>query len=429
MAEFPITDPVDAANAIDHEKRAALRRTKLLATMALALCVAIFLTARSFEARFPGLAYVAAFFEAAAIGGIADWYAVVVLFRHPLGLPIPHTAIIPRNQSRIADNLGRFIEANFLSSDPVKARLREIDFAALVSDWLSDARRSQGLSSYVARMAPQMLVAVEGSGLSTFLTQRIGEQLDRVQLAPLAANLLESLTADGRHQRLLDRLLGIFGRFLSDETAQASLRDRIREELPTLANLFRADAYLLKKIIGAAGSLIEEVRADPQHPMRLEFDRFVAEFVRELRESPEMAKRAEKLKRDLLARPEVTGLAAELWAGLRSFVAAESEAPDSMLRGRLSELFVTAGSQLASDPDMRKDMNDGFVVALSSFVENRKSDVARFISDQVNAWDLGQLTTLIELNIGRDLQYIRFNGMIVGGLAGLLLHILEGAVF
>src|SRR5690606_6070840 len=194
-------------------KLAALRRTKFLATAALVACVALFLLARGFQHQVPALAYAAAFFEAAAIGGIADWYAVVALFRRPLGLPIPHTAIIPRNQERIADNLGRFIEANFLSPEPVKARLREIDFAALVADWLADPRRAQGLSGYVARMTPQMLAAVEGSGLSAFVTQKAGEQLDRIRLAPLAANLLSTLTEDGRHQRLLDHLLGLFGGF------------------------------------------------------------------------------------------------------------------------------------------------------------------------------------------------------------------------
>ncbi|MBX3529702.1 MAG: DUF445 family protein [Rhizobiaceae bacterium] len=410
-------------------KLAALRRTKFLATAALVACVALFLLARAFQSQVPALALVAAFFEAAAIGGIADWYAVVALFRRPLGLPIPHTAIIPRNQDRIADNLGRFIENNFLSSEPVRARLREIDFAALVADWLSDSRRAQGLSAYVAKMTPQMLGAVEGSGLSSFATQKVGEQLDRIRLAPLAAGLLSTLTEDGRHQRLLDHLLGMFGRFLADEQAQATLRDRIREELPTLANLFRADAYLLKKIVNSAGVLVEEVRADAEHPIRREFDRFVGDFVADLRDSPELADRAEKLKRDLLMRPEVSALGGELWTGLRAYIEAEASDPDSRLRARLADLFVSAGRQLAADAAVRADMNEGFVVAIASFVEARKGEVARFVSDQVKAWDLGQLVEVLEINVGRDLQYIRFNGMIVGGVAGLLLHVGERLLF
>jgi uncharacterized membrane-anchored protein YjiN (DUF445 family) len=415
--------------AADAAKLAALRRTKLLATAALVVCVVMFLLARAFQPEVPALAFVAAFFEAAAIGGIADWYAVVALFRRPMGLPIPHTAIIPRNQERIADNLGRFIEVSFLSRQAVGARLREIDFAALVADWLSDRRRAAGLADYVAGMTPRMLLAVEGSGLSSFLTQKAGEQIDRIKLAPLAADLLSTLTQDGRHQRLLDHMLGLFGRFLSDQQAQATLRDKIREELPTLANLFRADAYLLKKIVASAGVLVEEVKADAAHPFRREFDRLVGDFLKELRKSPELAERAEKLKRDLLMRPEVTALGAELWTGLRSFIAAEAAEPGSRLRQRLTDVLVSAGQQLAGDEAVRRDMNEGFVVALSSFIEARKGELAGFISDQVKSWDLGQLVHVLEINVGRDLQYIRFNGMIVGGLAGLLLHVGERLLF
>ncbi len=423
-------DSPSAGLSAEHAaKLAALRRTKALATAALAACVVLFLAARALQPQFPALSFVAAFFEAAAIGGLADWYAVVALFRRPMGLPIPHTAIIPRNQERIADNLGRFIETSFLSPAAVESRLREIDFAALVADWLADSRRAAGLSAYVAKMAPQMLAAVEGSGLSAFFTQKAGEQIDRVKLAPLAADLLSSLTESGRHQRLLDHLLGLFGRFLSDEQAQATLRDRIREELPSLARMFRADAYLLKKIVNAAGTLVEEVRADPDHAIRREFDRFAADFVSELRHSPELAERAERLKRDVLMRPEVMGLGAELWKGLRAYVVAEAADPDSRLRARMADLFVSAGRQLAADEAVRADMNAGFVVAIASFVEARKGEVARFVSDQVKAWDLGQLVQLLEINVGRDLQYIRFNGMIVGGIAGLLLHAGERLLF
>lgn len=428
--EVPAAALATTAAAVERAaKTAALRRTKALATGSLVACVVIFLLARGFQGQYPALAFVAAFFEAAAIGGIADWYAVVALFRRPLGLPIPHTAIIPRNKDRIADNLGRFIENNFLSPEPVGARLREVDFAALVADWLSDPAKASGLSSYVARMTPQMLASVEGAGLTSFVTQKVGEQLDRVRVAPLAANMLSTLTEDGRHQRLLDHLLGLFGRFLSDEQAQATLRDRIRDELPTLANFFRADAYLLKKIVNSAGVLADEVRSDPQHPVRREFDRLVGEFLEELRNSPELAERAEKLKRDLLMRPEVSALGTELWAGLRDYIAAEAADPESRLRERLADLFVSAGRQLAADDAVRADMNEGFVVALSSFVEARKGELGRFVSDQVKAWDLGQLVDLIEINIGRDLQYIRFNGMIIGGIAGLLLHLGERALF
>ncbi|TPJ38686.1 DUF445 domain-containing protein [Mesorhizobium sp. B2-5-4] len=406
-------------------KLSALRRTKFVATAALALCVLVFALAKSFQSSYPWLGFVAAFAEAATIGGLADWYAVVALFKRPLGLPIPHTAIIPENQDRIADNLGRFIEVNFLAPEPVREKLAEVDFSALVADWLADAERAADLSRFVVRLVPQTLAAVEQSGLRGFVTSRMLEQIEKVPLAPLAAELLSALTDDRRHQKLFDEFIKVIGRFLNDEQALATMRDKIREELPSLFNLFRADAYLLKKIVASAGSLLDEVRADPDHPMRAEFDRFALGFVERLRTSKQYAKRAEKMKRDFLARPEVRALAGDMWESLSLFIEQDAKAPNSLIREHLANMFVEVGRHLAGDAQIRADMNGGFVVALASFVESQKSGVSKFIADQVKRWDLAQLTRLIEMNIGRDLQYIRFNGMIIGGLAGIVLYTIE----
>ncbi|ESY76137.1 membrane protein [Mesorhizobium sp. LNHC221B00] len=416
----PVRFDADAA-----AKLSALRRTKFVATAALALCVLVFALAKSFEHSYPWLGFVAAFAEAATIGGLADWYAVVALFKRPLGLPIPHTAIIPENQHRIADNLGRFIEVNFLAPEPVREKLAEVDFSALVADWLADGERAAGLSHFVVRLVPQTLAAVEQSGLRGFITSRMIEQIEKVPLAPLAAELLSALTDDRRHQKLFDEFTKVIGRFLNDEQALATMREKIREELPSLFNLFRADAYLLKKIVASAGSLLDEVRADPDHPMRAEFDRFAQGFIEKLRTSKQYAKRAEQMKRDFLARPEVKGLAGDMWASLSLFIEQDAKAPNSMIRAHLANMFVEVGRHLAGDAQIRADMNQGFVVALASFVESQKSGVSKFIADQVKRWDLAQLTRLIEMNIGRDLQYIRFNGMIIGGLAGIALYTIE----
>ena len=406
-------------------KLAALRRTKLVAAAALALCVLVFALAKSFEGAYPWLGFVAAFAEAATIGGLADWYAVVALFKRPLGLPIPHTAIIPENQNRIADNLGRFIEVNFLAPEPVREKLAEVDFSALVADWLADAERAAGLSRFVVRLVPQTLAAVEQSGLRGFVTSRMLDEVEKVPLAPLAAELLSALTDDRRHQRLFDEFTRVIGRFLNDEEALSAMREKIREELPSLFNLFRADAYLLKKIVASAGTLLEEVRADPDHPMRAEFDRFAKTFIERLRTSKQYARRAEQLKRDFLARPEMKALAGNMWESLRLFIEQDARAENSLIRAHLANMFVEVGRHLASDAQIRADMNQGFVVALSSFVDSQKSGVSKFIADQVKRWDLAQLTRLIEMNIGRDLQYIRFNGMIIGGLAGIVLYTAE----
>ena len=411
--------------AEDAGKITALRRIKMVATAALVVCIAVFALAKSFESQVPWLSFVAAFAEAAAIGGLADWYAVVALFKRPLGLPIPHTAIIPSNQERIADNLGRFIETNFLAREPVEEKLRDVDFAALVADWLSDRKRAEGLSDFVGRLIPQSLKAIEESGLRGFVTAQMIEQIEKVPIAPLAGELLSAFTEDRKHQRLFDELIKVLGHFLDDEEAKGVIRDKIRDELPTLFNLVRADAYLLKRILNSVNTLLDEVKSDPDHPMRHEFDRFVLRFIDRLRKSKKYAARAEQLKRDMLARPELGDLANGMWQSLRHYIETDAGSPDSRIRTHLASMFVDVGRQLAADPKIRADMNAGFVVALSSFVEKQKSGVSVFIADQVKRWDLMQLTRLIEINVGRDLQYIRFNGMLIGGIAGLCLHLGE----
>jgi len=409
----------------ERERARALRRIKRLATALLAFTAALFMVARHFEATHWVWGYVAAFAAAATVGGLADWYAVVALFRRPLGLPIPHTAIIPRNHLRIADTLGTFIETNFLAPEPVEARLREVDFAALVADWLSDRDRAAALASFILKLMPQTLGAIEQSGLKGFLAKRILTELERVELAPLAAGLLSAVTEKGRHQRLLDELLAALEKVLTDEETLAALRERIRKELPALFNLYRADAYLLRKIIASTSGFIQDARADARHPLRIEFDSFVKGFIERLRHSEDFARRAEALKRDLLSRPEVAALGDGAWESLRSFLEQDSQAADSQVRRELEAMLVEIGGQLARDPAIRAEINRGMVRVLADFVQSQKSGVGRFIADQVKSWDIDMLIGRIELTVGRDLQYIRFNGAMIGGLAGLALHALE----
>ena len=409
----------------DAERARDLRRIKLAATALLVFTAALFLVARHYEPAHWAWGYVASFAAAATVGGLADWYAVVALFRRPLGLPIPHTAIIPRNHLRIADTLGEFIETNFLAPEPVEKRLGEVDFAALVADWLVEPERAAALADFVLRLLPQTLGAIEQSGLKGFLGKRIMTELERVELAPLAAGLLSAVTEKGRHQRLLDELLGALEKVLTNEETLAALRERIRKELPALFNLYRADAYLLRKIVASTSGFIQDARADRRHPLRLEFDSFVTGFIEQLRSSRAFARRAEGLKRDLLARPEIAAIAEGAWESLRSFLEQDSRAPDSQIRRQLEVMLVDIGGQLARDPAIRAEINRGMVRVLADFVQSQKSGVGRFIADQVKAWDIGMLIGRIELTVGRDLQYIRFNGALIGGLAGLALHALE----
>ncbi|WP_448046246.1 DUF445 domain-containing protein [Bradyrhizobium liaoningense] len=409
----------------DAERAAELRRVKTLATLVLASTLLLFVVAKWLLPVHPVFGFVAAFAEAATIGGLADWYAVVALFKRPLGLPIPHTAIIQSNQARIADKLGEFIQVHFLDAGPVEAKLKEIDFGSFVADWLRDRKRSDDLARFALRLLPEAVSATESSGLMTFIIRRMSSQLQAIDLAPLAAGTLRGFVAEGRHQILFDDLLRVMHETLNQKETMAMIREKVRAELPTLLKLYRADKFLVNKIVASATAFFNEVRSDPKHPFRGEFDRMVLSFVDRLGTDQAYIDRIDGLKRDLLARPELAELARTVWANTRSFIERSASGETQVLQHHLAGMFVAAGEALAGDAELRGEINKGLVAVLRSFVADQKSGVSTFISDQVKAWNMTQLIALIEINIGRDLQYIRFNGSLIGGLAGLALYSVE----
>jgi len=418
-----MTDP--STFSFDAERAADLRRVKRLATLVLVLTLALFVAAKWLLNVHPVFGFIAAFAEAATIGGLADWYAVVALFKRPLGLPIPHTAIIQSNQHRIADKLGEFIEVHFLDAGPVEAKLKQIDFGSFVADWLRDRKRSDDLAGFTLRLLPEAVSATETSGLKAFIIRRLSTQLQSINFAPLAAGTLRGFVQEGRHQVLFDDLLHLMHDTLTQKETMAMIRARVRAELPTLLRLYRADKFLVNKIVASATAFFEEVRTDPKHPFRGEFDRMVLSFVDRLGTDQTYIDRIDGLKRDLLARPELSDLARNVWANMRSFIERSAAGETQVLRHHLARMFMEAGEVLAGDAELRGEINQGLVAVLRRFIAEQKSGVSTFISEQVKSWNMTQLISLIEINIGRDLQYIRFNGSLIGGLAGLALYTAE----
>jgi len=259
----------------------------------------------------------------------------------------------------------------------------------------------------------------------TFITRRITTQLQGFDLAPLAAGTLRAFVAEGRHQGMLDDILRAVHQSLTKAETMAMIREKIRAELPTLLKLYRTDKFLVNKIVASATAFFDEVRSDPKHPFRGEFDSMVLSFVDRLGSDKSYADRIDGLKRDLLARPELGDLARNIWSNARVFIERSASGETQVLQQHLAGMFMKAGEALAADPELRAEINQGLVAVLRSFIADQKSGVSSFISDQVKAWDMGQLISLIEINIGKDLQYIRFNGSLIGGLAGLALYSIE----
>jgi uncharacterized membrane-anchored protein YjiN (DUF445 family) len=409
----------------DASRAAELRRVKALATSVLVGTLTLFVVAKLLLNVHPVFGFIAAFAEAATIGGLADWYAVVALFKRPLGLPIPHTAIIQGNQQRIAEKLGEFIEKNFLEAGPVDAKLREIDFGAFIADWLRDRKRSEGLARFVLRLLPEAFSATESSGLMTFITRRVTTQVLSIDLAPLAAGALRGFVQEGKHEGLLDDILRAMHRTLTQQETMAVIRDKVRAEMPTLLKLYRADKFVVNRIIASATKFFAEVQSDAKHPFRGEFDRMLLTFVDRLGSDKAFADRIDGLKRDVMARPELANLGRNIWANVKDFIERSASGESQVLQQQLTRMFVEAGVALAGDAELRGEINQGLVAILRTVVAERKSGVSTFIADQMKGWDMAQLISLIEVNVGKDLQYIRFNGSLIGGLAGLALYTAE----
>jgi uncharacterized membrane-anchored protein YjiN (DUF445 family) len=407
--------------ATDAAAAHALARHKALATGLVIVCGVAYATTKALEARHPALPYVAAFAEAAIIGALADWYAVVALFRHPLGLRLPHTAIIPANQARIAENIGRFIARHLLAGPRVGDKVLELDPAAGMSRWLAVPDHRSQIAAHAARLLPHAIEAIDRDMLRGEIERAVRERLAAIDFAKVIGTSIELITRNDRHHAILDEVLERIESRLADPAALDAIRERIRGELPTLFRFFLADAYLVHRLIRASHALLTDVRRDPVHPLRTEFDRLIAEFAARLRSSPEHREKAERLKQELLARAGLRDLLAEGWDRLVATVRADTADDEGFIRAGFEAFLGEVAERLRHDEDLRARLNRWLADAAAALTERYKHEVASFVAAQVKSWDAQHAVRTIELSLGKDLQYIRINGTLVGGLLGLVI--------
>ena len=397
-----------------------------LATGLLGLMAAVFVAAHLAEARHPGWGYVRAFAEAAMVGALADWFAVVALFRRPLGLPIPHTAIIPNNKERIADSLGRFISEHFLHTEALRPKLAQVDLAGMAGKWLT--KNNGSVAERLAGLIPKLLAMLDDASVRRFLHQQLVTQLERVEFAPLAGRLLETLTEGDRHKELFCAGLRLVDEWMHEN--HEWLRREVRDEVP-LPNWPMIGAvrtklgnYVADKFVRRVSQLVHDVGTQPAHPFHAKFRAQLDAKIADLKTSPEYLAKGEAIKRGLLEHPALRNYAGELWTALADWVRVDVSQPDSQIRTHLEGLIRGLGEALQSDAELRDKLNEQLRGGLLALAEANREFVADFIRETVAKWDAEDLCRNLEAEVGRDLQFIRINGTVVGGLVGLLLHLL-----
>ena len=362
--------------------------------------------------------------EAALVGGLADWFAVTALFRQPLGLPIPHTAILPRSKDRIGEGLAIFIERNFLSPDILKAKLRSTDPARLAADWLSEPANANAIARRLVRMLSHVINAVDDRDFRIFIGEALGRHLADIELAPLLGRVIHVLTANGFHETLLDRLVDFCREFLEQREEQlymAAEAQRRRWWIPKAIN-----RQIARAIISGVKELLSKLR-ESGTPARRNLLREIEGLAEQLRASPVYRARLDEAKLRLLEDVEVKAWLDSVWGEIRRVLLTDLASPQSRTDQALGAAICSLGHHLRADTAMRKRVNRT-TEAMALEVVPWRTGLAQFVIEVVWQWDVGSFTNRIELVVGRDLQYIRITGTLVGGLVGCLLYLLSVAL-
>lgn len=402
----------------DVERRRNLRRMKAIA-LALLVAAAVVYVIATIAGADGWVGYLQAFAEAAMVGALADWFAVTALFRHPLGIPIPHTAIIPKRKDQIGRSLGDFVETNFLTEEVLGERLAQAHIGERLGAWLAEPANAERAGGALGDALKGTLEVLDDKEVQHALEGVVRRRIVDTPAAPLVGKAVDLSVAGGHHQRLLDAVLVGLANFLDDN--QETFRRRMYDESPWFVPE-SIDDRVLDKIYEVVGRFLTDVRADPHHEMRATVDRRVSMLADRLQHDPEMLATGEELKNELLDHPEFRAWIESLWLGTKQGVIDAADDPASELRQQATASLQQFGRRLASEPELQRKVDDWVVRAAGYLVERYRSEVSDLIANTVERWDAESTSERMELQVGRDLQFIRINGTLVGGLAGIVIH-------
>ncbi|MEU6342307.1 DUF445 domain-containing protein [Streptomyces sp. NPDC046977] len=427
MERTPVTGtgqnatPAFSYSPADEGRRRGVRRMKVIATGLLLAATVVYGLAKWAESAGAGAwsGYVAAAAEAGMVGALADWFAVTALFRRPLGLPIPHTAIIPTKKDALGRTLGDFVGENFLSETVVRTRLRKVGIAHRLGTWLEDPEHAERVTEQGAAALRGALTVLRDSDVQAVVGEAITRRADAQEIAPGIGKMLERIVADGGHRRMVDLVCVRAHDWLTEHGD--SVMNAVQGGAPGWTPRF-VDRKVGERIYKELVRFTAEMRDMPEHPARGALDTFLADFATELQSDPDTRRRVERLKKDLIERHEVQDLIESAWGSVRGMIVAAAEDERSELRMRARASLLSLGARMTEDPRLTAKIDGWLEDAATYVVTTYRDEITALITDTIAGWDPEQTTRKIEANVGRDLQFIRINGTVVGALAGLAIY-------
>jgi uncharacterized membrane-anchored protein YjiN (DUF445 family) len=397
---------------------------KVVATGLLVVMAAVFLVSRALQPQFAWLAYVKAFAEAAMVGGLADWFAVTALFRHPLGLPIPHTAIIPRNKDRIGEALATFLRENFLIPAVVARRMQRLDVAAAAGRFLqTPAGEGTRIRAGASRLIADIFDSLDDERLGGIVKGAISSRLRAMEVSPLLGHALASAINEDRRVPMLEAAIRWTARAL--DANEQLIREMVHKKANWILKLAGLEAKLADAIVDGLRKLTAEMSTDPAHPVRLKIEEALAQLANDLQTRAETRARVEAIKEQLLDNKSVSLWLDALWQKGREAIVKAARNPDAVLAGKLGEILKSMGGTLEKDGRIRAAINQFARRAVVGMAASYGGSIVKLVSETVRGWDARTVTARLEAAVGRDLQYIRINGTLVGGLVGLILHVID----
>jgi uncharacterized membrane-anchored protein YjiN (DUF445 family) len=397
---------------------------KVVATGLLVVMAAVFAITRALQPLYPWLGYVKSFAEAAMVGGLADWFAVTALFRHPLGLPIPHTAIIPRNKDRIGEALANFLKENFLVPAVVARRMQRLDVAGAAGRFLqTPAGEGTRIRAGASRLIADIFESLDDERLGGIVKGAISSRLRTMEISPLLGHALASAINEDRHVPMLEAAIRWTARAL--DANEQLIREMVHKKANWVLKLAGLDATLADAIIDGLRKLTVEMSTDPAHPVRLKIEEALAQLANDLQTRPETRERVETIKEQLLDNKSVSLWLDTLWQRGREAIIRAARNPDAVLAGKLGEILKSMGGTLEKDARIRGAINQFARRAVVGMAASYGGSIVKLVSETVRGWDAQTVTNRLEAAVGRDLQYIRINGTLVGGLVGLILHLID----